>query len=98
MGTIFIDLSDLFDSVESELMDHDGARFRVDDPEFFDSGTSILLLLVYQIQTTGLRRKNLNNEVGRTLRSGLGQNTEPFVQDNNYVRLKNIGLVQIDVK
>src|ERR1700738_3753630 len=79
-------------------MDHDGARFRIDDPEFFDSGTRILLLLVRQIQAAGLWRKNLNDKVGCTLRSFLGQNPEPFVQNNNDIRLKYVDLVEINIK
>src|SRR5208282_891430 len=79
-------------------MDHDHARFRIDDPEFLDSGTCILLLLVYQIQAAGLWRENLNDKVGCTLRSCLGQNSEPFVQNNNDIRLKDVDLIQINVK
>jgi hypothetical protein len=34
-----VELPDIFDSSGSELMDHNGSRFRIDDPEFFDRHT-----------------------------------------------------------
>ena len=60
--------------------------------------TCILLLLVYQIQAAGLWRENLNDKVWCTLRSCLGQNSEPFVQNDNDIRLKDVDLIQIKVK
>jgi hypothetical protein len=36
--------------------------------------------------------------MGCTLRSFLGQNSEPFVQNNNDIRLKDVDLIQINVK
>src|ERR1700722_10082837 len=58
---LFAELPDLFDSIGSQLMDREGARFRVDDPEFFDSGARIFQFLVHQIEAAGLGRKNLND-------------------------------------
>jgi len=74
------------------------ARFRVNDPQLFDSSARILLFLVYKIQATGFWRKILYHKLQRTLRSFLGQNSEPLIQNNNYVRLKHVDLIQINIK
>src|SRR6516225_2721164 len=92
------DLPDFFYPGGSELVDLNGAGFRIDNPKFFDSGTCVLLLLVYQIQAASLWRKNLNHKLRRTLRSFLGQNLKPFVQNNNYIRLKDVEFIQINIK
>src|SRR6202011_1247772 len=55
-------------------------------------------LLVYQIQAAGLWRKNLHDKVGCAFRSGLGQYSEPFVQNDHQIRLEHVDLVQINVK
>jgi hypothetical protein len=44
---LFAELPDPFDSVGSQLRDREGARFRVDNPEFFDSGARIFQFLVH---------------------------------------------------
>ena len=95
---LFNDLPDFFSTGGCELVDHNGAGFGIDNPEFFDSGTCVLLLLVYQIEAAGLWRKNLSDKLRRTLRSFLGQNFKPFVQDNNYIRLKDVEFIQRALK
>ncbi len=71
---------------------------RIDEPELFDSGPGIFLLLIYQIKAAGFRRKDLHDKVRCAIRSLFRQNPEPFVQNNNDIRLKNIDLIQINIE
>jgi hypothetical protein len=95
---ILIEHGDHLASVPIETVHGDRPRFRIDHPELLDSGTGIFLLLIYQIKAAGLRRKNLHDKVRRTLRSFLGQNPEPFVQNNNNIWLENIDFIQTNIE
>jgi hypothetical protein len=57
-----------------EKINFNALVFRIDNPKFLNTGSSVNAMLANAIKLGSLGRENLNYEIGRALGSGVGEN------------------------
>src|SRR5205823_2661019 len=80
------------------MVDPDFFSLRIDDPELIDAGARVDHTFLIQIEMCGLRRKDLDNEIRRSLSSFFCEKAAPPLGKEGQVRLKHVYIAKNHIK